>query len=111
MTIATSSIPYYVSLDVDHDVSGDTLKVTLDKTQTLVNWVTATYGAPSAALIAEALTKKATPAGFTRYWWKFYSGSTTGQVPLVFGNNTVHGQLSDTPADFRPMWTVYAHNE
>lgn len=111
MTVAKSSIAYWVSIDCDKDVSGDTLIVTVDPTQPEVSWVTAVANTPSAAIVAEKLAEKPITTGFTRYWWRFYSGSNTGQVPLQLGMNKVHGKLTDTPQIPYQRWNVYAHLE
>lgn len=105
--VAKSSIPYYISLDVDHDVSADTLIVTLDNTQSEGSWVTATYHAspPATAPVTPTST------GFTRYWWSFTSGTGAGELPLTFGLNRVHGKLTDTPSGFYTVWNINAAAE
>lgn len=71
-----------------------------------VTWVSTVYAAPSTAAQNDALACHPVESGFTRYWWRFYTGTNTGQLPLVFGQNFVHGHLTDTPAEAYVRWRV-----
>lgn len=93
---------HYVSLDSDHDLTGDTLDVSLDQ----VSWSAAEpVTAPASAAGLPAPT-----AGFTRYWWRVLVGPgqpldpTAAPEPL-----TLHGRLADTPETLFPSWVLDSH--
>jgi hypothetical protein len=88
----------YFSIDQDHDVSADTLKLGL-----AIDALTETgeyLASPPTRLTS--LTP-APAAGFTRYWWRLQMG--TGQpLGLVCGQNKVYGQLLDSPETEPHKW-------
>lgn len=104
MTAAVSltQVPWYFAIDCIQDISADDLQLGLDRSY----GVEATYvPSPPAEVVADALATQPVKAGYTRYWWSAMAGP--GQdLPLVYGSQRVHGQLTDDPNVIYLAWHV-----
>lgn len=95
----------YVRLDVDHDVSADTLELSVDQ----VTWVStgvvyiATGARPASVIAADTAHPPA--SGFAGYWWRVLTGPGTAFTTLYNGV-TVYGRLTDTPETPHFAWKV-----
>lgn len=97
--MAVDDVAYrYVSIDSDHDISGDTLELSLDNT----NWYEADYQdtAPPGAV-----QYTAAKAGLTRYWWRILVGAGQNLEPTTAGKVVLYGRLTDSPELIHPWWS------
>lgn len=98
MSVYPGTTYRYFSIDQDHDVSGDTLRLGLS-----IDALTETgeYVPNPPARLTSLNPPPAT--GFTRYWWRLQMG--IGQpLGLVCGQNRVLGQLVDSPETEPHKW-------
>lgn len=92
----------WLSLDADHDLSGNALLVAL--TPDAVSLVTATYEATPPA---SAAALPAPPAGFTRYWWRVLLGPGEALDPTEVGSPlTIYGTMADGVEERHPVWAI-----
>jgi len=96
---ATDVRYHYVSLDSDHDISADTLVVSLDQ----LTWAPTTAVAEPAT--AAGLDAPAT--GRTRYWWQILTGPGQDVEFPADGRNILYGRLTDNPETLHLSWTIY----
>lgn len=100
--IAQTKIYRYFPIDSDKDITGDLIELSLDN----VNFFTATLNAPSAAV--QAAVAKANPPqlNLTRFWARIMMGPAESLKP-VYGNNKVHGRITDNPEVPRLVWDLF----
>ena len=103
MTDPQAGIVYrYFSVDADHDISSDTLEVSLDET----TWNALDYLPPVnyPPSVTAADTAHPPASGYSRYWWRALTGP--GQaLPLDRGVVLLFGRLTDSPEVPNFAWT------
>lgn len=110
MTAQQGIVYRYFRVDADHDVSGDTLELSLDQTTWSSTGVV--YIAPGNYPPAVTAANTATPAraGLVGYWWRALTGP--GQtLPLQRGTVRVYGRLTDSPEVPWFSWKLYVAND
>lgn len=92
---------HYVAVDCDHDISADTMEITLTPDDS-GSWVTADY---EASAPPAAVQFPAAKAGLTRYWWRVLVGAGEDLEPTEVGRVVLYGRLTDSPELIHPWWS------
>lgn len=109
MTLARSKVYWYFPIYTPPsiDISAGLVELSMDQ----VTWVTADHTDPPAEVIATYVADCGVPAWATTPQWVRYLTGPATSLALSYGQNTVHGRLTDTPETPYFRWTVNVPND